>query len=369
MSTTEMIDHQVNIHDSTIFQLSADQFVWVRRIREQRDARGKRKSCLDTLTRKTENRYSLVEEIACGGMKRVLRVHDYDTDRDVVMAVMLDRGASLSDKERFVREARMTAALEHPNIVPIHDIGLDRDRYPYFTMKLLKGKTLREIIDRVNEGEEYYVKKFTLRYYLQLFQKVCYGVEFAHSKGVAHLDLKPENIHVGRFGEVVILDWGLAKIFNQSNPVAGTELSMGLRLNRPEETLDGTAKGSLGFMAPEQASGDNGAKNHRTDIYGLGAILYAMLTGKRCVDGDNVYDFLRKTTQGEIVPPRRRASDKDIPNRVESIIMRALATDPDERHESVRTMRKEMARFLADHAPNRPRGRFSRRFLGLFRGG
>ena len=165
------------------------------------------------LTQKPFDKYKFIKSIGYGGMKTVLQVKDKDTARDVAMAIMADaENKSLDDKRRFLQEARITAKLEHPNIVPVHDIGIDSTGAPYFTMKLIKGETLSAILKKLSENDPEYLKKYDLTTLLRFFIRICNAVAFAHSKRVLHLDLKPENIQIGDFGEVVLMDWGLARV-------------------------------------------------------------------------------------------------------------------------------------------------------------
>ncbi|MEI8342624.1 MAG: serine/threonine-protein kinase, partial [Verrucomicrobiota bacterium] len=161
-------------------------------------------------------KYRLGEEVGSGGMKSVHRAHDLNANRDVAMAKLREASAPPRRMRRFVREARITAALEHPNIVPVHEIGVDETGKPYFTMKLLGGETLHSVLKKLSSGDAAFQKKYTLARLLQIFQSVCNAAAFAHSRGIIHLDLKPSNIQVGDFGEVLVLDWGLAKMMEQS---------------------------------------------------------------------------------------------------------------------------------------------------------
>ena len=195
-------------------------------------------SLLDRLPHKPQERYRFIRSIGFGGMKGVLLVHDTDTDREVAMAIMPDfRERPRADLERFVGEALLTARLEHPNIVPIHDIGVDSNGSPYFTMKYLRGQSLSRLISRLRDGETEMVEKYTLYRRLQIFQRICNAVDFAHSRHCCHLDIKPGNVNIGDFGEVVVLDWGLASPLDDR----GRAMLSG----------DRRAKVTPGYMPPE----------------------------------------------------------------------------------------------------------------------
>ena len=171
---------------------------------------------IENLTSKPPGKYKFIRSIGFGGMKAVLQVGDKDTTRNVAMAIIPDfDDRPKQDVNRFIREARITARLEHPNIVPIHDIGSDLNGSPYFTMKYLRGHSLAVTLKKLNQGDPEALKQYTLPRLLRTFVKVANAIAFAHSKQIIHLDLKPENVHVGDFGEVLVLDWGLAKFIGK----------------------------------------------------------------------------------------------------------------------------------------------------------
>lgn len=173
-------------------------------------------SVVDELTPKSNGKYRFQKSVRVGGMKSVLQMRDKDTARDIAMAVLLDKSEDKLKENvpRFVQEARITANLEHPNIVPVHDIGVDVEGMPYFTMKLVKGESLADIINKLSAGDPLYLRRYDQTHLLLIFRKICNAIGFAHSKGVVHLDITPENIQVGEFGEVQVLDWGLAKVID-----------------------------------------------------------------------------------------------------------------------------------------------------------
>ncbi|MGB0578500.1 MAG: serine/threonine-protein kinase [Limisphaerales bacterium] len=158
--------------------------------------------------------YKCGKEIARGGMGAVLTAEDLRLGRTVAMKVMLTQQADPSEAERFHQEARVLGRLAHPNIVPIHDVGVDAGGRHFYTMKLVEGTTLHDILRRVSEEDPEALEKYSLSNLLTIFQKVCDAIAFAHSRGIIHRDLKPQNIMVGAFGEVLVMDWGLAKIIS-----------------------------------------------------------------------------------------------------------------------------------------------------------
>lgn len=320
---------------------------------------------VERLSLKPNQKYRFVKGLGKGGMKMVLQVRDQDTTRDVAMAVLPDAaGRPESDIYRFLQEARITASLEHPNIVPVHDIGVDSSGAPYYTMKLLRGRTLASLISKLASGDPEFTAEYNQDRMLRIFLKICYGMAFAHSKGVIHLDLKPENIQLGDFGEVLILDWGLAKVMDKDAVDENHE-------GRPEpeepvagfNTQDGIMKGTPGYMAPEQAAGQNSKKDQRTDIYALGAILYSMMTYCDPLEEKNVKDRINATLHGKIVPPRERAQDRDIPAAVEAVILKAMSLHPEDRYQSVKEIRNEVNAFISGYATVAENASFFKKIL------
>ena len=253
---------------------------------------------------KPQERYKFLRSVGFGGMKSVLLVFDRDTGREVAMAIMPDfRDRPKSDLERFVREARLTAQLEHPNIVPVHDLGIDSSGSPFFTMKYLHGQSLSSVLRKLAKGDAEAVHRFSQLRLLQIFIRICNAVEFAHSQGICHLDIKPENVNIGDFGEVLLLDWGLARVISPHSRLASP--------NTEDVDANGHVKGTPGYMAPEQI---RLLKEHpvgfRSDIYSLGGILYAMLSLSNPLSRLPMEEILRRTTSGEIPPPSDVAPDE-----------------------------------------------------------
>ncbi|MHC5040110.1 MAG: serine/threonine-protein kinase, partial [Planctomycetota bacterium] len=196
------------------------------------------------------DRYGILGEIARGGMGAIVKLVDNDIRRPVAMKVIL--GGDVKERvERFVEEAQVTGQLEHPNIVPVHELGLDPDGKVYFTMKLVKGESLDAIIDAIADKDPEVLRKYPLSHLLQIFLKVCDAIAFAHSKGVIHRDLKPENVMVGRFGEVLVMDWGLSKVKGRED-TAVEDLVETIRSEREVgKTLSGEVMGTPSYMPPE----------------------------------------------------------------------------------------------------------------------
>ena len=283
-------------------------------------------------------KYEVAEELGTGAMKLVRRTLDKNAARDVALAVLLDSAPRAKKISRFVREARITAALEHPNIVPIYDIGVDEAGKPYFTMKLLGGETLHSILQKLNEGNPDYKKRYPLNRLLQIFLSVCNAVSFAHSRGVIHLDLKPANIQVGDFGEVLVLDWGLAKVIEKDPAIFPHRLVLGEGLR--EIPKEGVVRGTPGFMGPEQARGEHASLNEQTDIFALGAVLYTIL---KCKPPS------KKTSTGA-KPKSEPAAGFKIPPALEAVATKAMARQPLNRYHNVGELAGDVQAFLDGYA-------------------
>jgi len=252
--------------------------------------------------------YTLGCEISTGGMGSVLEAHDGKLDRTVAIKVMLIEGdTNPSMRGRFLREARVLAMLAHPNIVPIHDLVWEDGRPLFYSMKRVQGRTLQAILTDLRKEHPGVLRDYPLERLLLIFRKVCDAVAFAHSKGVLHRDLKPENIMVGEFGEVMVMDWGLAKLLDGS---ADTLFRMDERDDSGQEcprsfsaTLHGAVLGTPQYMSPEQARGSIEEVDERSDLYALGGILYAILTLRPPIDGESALEILAKVSRGEITNP------------------------------------------------------------------
>ena len=298
-------------------------------------------------------RYALGCEVARGGMGAILRATDLSIKRTVAMKVVLAAAAEDEDAlRRFTQEAELTGQLEHPNIVPVHDLSSDDQDRPFYTMKFVKGVTLHDILAKLKAGDAATVAQYSLAQLLTIFQKVCDAVAFAHSNSVIHRDLKPANIMVGEYGEVLVMDWGLAKVVGGERSAISGQRSEGGKTHSwarvsdpahppteglvvpqktcgpeiedrrqtelaalnaqlsplnsqpaPALTLAGQIMGSPQYMAPEQAAGEVDKLDARTDIFALGGILYHILTLHPPVSGESVEQMLENILAGEILPP------------------------------------------------------------------
>lgn len=281
----------------------------------------------------TNARYRDETLLGQGAVKDVHRTYDCRTKRWVAMArLRQDRGPEYYD--HFVHEAWLTAALKHPNIIKVHDAGVDDLGRPFFTMDLKGNTTLAELAADPQQCD--------LRGLLEIFIKVCDAVASAHSSGILHLDLKPENIQTDAFGEVIVCDWGLGKAFGQTED-GEPKIPEALRACE-NMTLHGQIKGTPGYMAPEQVEPDL-PKDQRTDIFALGCLLHLILTGQPVFAG-TTEAILESTLRGDITPPSLRFPSRWIPVSLEAVVMKALARHPDERYSSVLALKGEIQSFL-----------------------
>lgn len=254
-------------------------------------------------------KYKLGRSIAQGGMGAILDVKDVNIRRNVAMKVMLrPESATKQQVIRFIEEAQITGQLEHPGVVPVYELGVDAEGKAFYTMKFVSGLTLKDILNGIKDGSREMIAKYPLSHLLTIYQKVCDAIAFAHSKRVVHRDLKPENIMVGEYGEVQVMDWGLAKVLGRDEEVNSKQASLdSVRLNARDVqlTMAGDIMGTPGFMAPEQAMGEIDKVDERTDTYALGGMLYNILVLQPPITGKDVGDVLRKVTIGDIVSPSK----------------------------------------------------------------
>jgi serine/threonine protein kinase len=327
------------------------------------------------------DRYTPNKKLNQGGMKAIWEVDDHRTARKVAMALIQDsKIASEEDIDSFLYEARLTANLQHPNIIPIYDIAVDEDGNPYFTMKALKGETLGEIIRKRRDGDEDYVRRYSRTRLLGIFLKVCNAIDYAHTKGVIHLDLKPSNVIVGDFGDVHVLDWGLSTLITHLQEYDGEAVSWqsmddvalenGQTLTR---YLESSAKrrhvvgGTPGYMSPEQAQGSPSDIDFQTDIYTLGAMLYEILTGQCPILGDTVREVLQKTVRGDIPRPIKRNPEQRIPPALDAIAMKALQLDPRQRYANVAALIHDIHQYQDGFATTAENPTFITHFTLLIR--
>ncbi len=323
-------------------------------------------------------RYTLRKEIARGGMGAIMQVWDPDLRRNLAMKVMLarrrrhepdDAAPDPTTLYRFLEEAQVTGQLEHPAIVPVHELGIDEDGRVYFTMPLVRGSDFRRVIRSVHgQTSADALGDWDLTRAVGILLKVCHAVAFAHSKGVIHRDLKPTNVMVGRFGEVYVMDWGLARVLDREDPfdlrlrpedlelasqvLTERSLARGETLDSPLETMDGTVVGTPAYMSPEQAQGRQAELGPRSDVYALGAMLYQLLSGQMPYVKAGVamspHEVLACLLAGP--PPSVRALAPDAPGDLAAICEQAMAVEPEDRYESALELARDLEAWLG-HRP------------------
>ncbi|MBL8793787.1 MAG: protein kinase [Planctomycetia bacterium] len=333
---------------------------------QPQQARGERKPVRDLLARRArpDQRYHIEGEIARGGMGAVLRAVDCDIRREVAVKYMLDQ-ADAKKKSRFIEEAQITGQLEHPNIVPIHELGVDGQQRLFFSMKMVKGRSLAQVLDELRQHSKRAEQEYSLGKLLNILIGVCHALAYAHARDVIHRDLKPANIMLGDFGEVYVMDWGLAKVLGHepatslsrepqasAHETASIANSKVVTSREPEADLtqDGTVLGTPAYMPPEQATGRGAEIDRRSDVYSLGAILYEMLALVPPVEKDGGYlAVLMRVMEGQIAPPDSRAPQRAkagwIPKELAAVAMKALARDKSRRYPSVEAFRGDLERF------------------------
>jgi len=288
------------------------------------------------------DRYSAGSLLGEGGMGEVRLARDRRVGRDVALkAIRAAHGGRGDLRERFVREARIQGQLEHPAIVPVYDLGVSADGAAYFTMKRVRGQTLEEVIDLLVRGDLEARAAYSRRRLLTAFRSVCLAVDFAHARGVIHRDLKPGNIMLGDFGEVYVLDWGVAKVGDAADPDDARWIDAPVSSGATEA---GAVVGTPGYMAPEQLLG--GAIDARADVYALGSILFELLTLEPLHPTEPPERVVSSSLNGADARCSARAPAADVPPELEAICVRATATLPDGRFASARDVNEAIERFL-----------------------
>jgi eukaryotic-like serine/threonine-protein kinase len=313
----------------------------------------------------TRSTYQILRAHAKGGLGEVLIARDEQLGREVALKVIrrpFDQDTMR--RRRFLREAEITSRLEHPGIVPIHGFGQDADGRLCYAMRKIGGETLQLAIERFhrnrNEAKERQQGMLEQRQLLGRFVSVCNAIAYAHSQGVIHRDIKPANIMLGRFGETLVVDWGLAKDTKLQPKSSNEEVTDGLpnefdltdskqndtQNDLDQLTIDGTAIGTPAFMSPEQSRGRWEAVGPSSDIYSLGVTLYVLLTGRVPFGGKHIVELNQRRASGDFVLPRR--IDPEISPPLESICLKAMALRPEGRYETALQLASDIEKWMAD---------------------
>ncbi len=292
-------------------------------------------------------RYRILRPHAQGGLGAVFVALDAELNREVALKRILEKHADdEASRHRFLLEAEITGGLEHPGIVPVYGLGTYDDGRPYYAMRFVRGDSMKEAIESFHAASPAgTAKALALRQLLRRFVDVCNAIEYAHSRGVIHRDIKPSNVIVGNHGETLVVDWGLAKALGKSAPTTLERTLVPGAAGGSSETLPGEALGTPAYMAPEQASGDLERVGPRSDVYSLGATLYALLTGKAPFEGD-VVEVLQAVRRGRFQTPR--SVEASIDKALEAVCLKAMATDPEDRYSSCRALAEDIERWMAD---------------------
>jgi serine/threonine protein kinase len=295
--------------------------------------------------------YEIVGILGEGGMGIVFQARHIALNRLVALKVITAKHASPDDVARFQREVEITARLEHPGVVPVYSLIEDSDGLPCYAMRLIEGESLQEAINRFHAADhsarESGVRRLALRQLLGHFLDVCNTIAYAHSRGVIHRDLKPANVMLGKYGEVVVVDWGLGKAVGRG-PADTTQSGSTMRLKvapqGPETTVPGETIGTPAFMSPEQAQGLDVKQG--SDIFSLGATLYYLLTNRAPFTGVNSHEVVKNVQASRFPPPRD--VNADVPRALEAICLRAMARQLEERYGTVGALANDIEKWLAD---------------------
>ncbi len=297
------------------------------------------------------DRYPIVRPYARGGLGEVFLALDPELDRQVALKEL--RAYHAHDpvsQSRFVLEAKVTGRLEHPGIVPVYGLGRYADGRPYYAMRFIEGETLKQAIERFHANEaakhESREREIAFRRLLRSVIDACNAVAYAHSRGVVHRDLKPENIMLGRFGETLVVDWGVAKAQAGSTGEAGVEPSLEAITDEASLTRPGSAIGTPRYMSPEQAAGELERVGPASDVYSLGATLYCLLVGHGPFPSGGLEDVLGRVRRGIFPAPRRLR--RSIDPTLESICLKAMSLRLEDRHASPLALAEEIEAWLAD---------------------
>jgi len=298
-------------------------------------------------------RFRVLRPHARGGLGAVFVALDSELHREVALKQILDHHADdPTSRQRFLIEAEITGGLEHPGIVPVYGLGTYGDGRPFYAMRFIRGNSLKEAIGQFHADaglkSDPGRRSLELRKLLRRFLDVCNAIEYAHSRGVLHRDIKPGNIIIGKHGETLVVDWGLAKAQGRAeiDGMSEEQPLLPSSASGSAETLPGSALGTPAYMSPEQARGDLDHLGPRSDVYSLGATLYCLLTSRPPVEDDDVGVVLRAVQRGGIAPPRKR--DPTIDRALEAVCLKAMALKSADRYSTPRALADDVEQWMAD---------------------
>src|SRR5579864_2483076 len=307
-------------------------------------ARRLESASIDSNDARIKSRYELVQELARGGMGIVYRGFDRELERELAIKALLLQHLDEPDYvRRFFEEAWISGQLQHPGVVPVYDLGRTEEGRPFFAMKLVEGRTLAaHLAARKRPAED-------LARFLQIFEQVCQTLAYAHARGVIHRDLKPANIMVGSFGEVQVMDWGLASVLDAANlpPLPADQAKLRLAVHADTTVaVSGEVIGTPAYMAPEQARGEQDL-DERCDVFGLGAILFEILTGLPPYPSADVHEAYEQALVGNLADAFRRLKETEADRELKDLVCACLAAERAKRPGDAKVVAEHMRAYLA----------------------
>jgi len=285
-------------------------------------------------------KYTNFHDMARGGSAVLRSCFDQITGRTVVLKTLLPKlRHDETENRRLLREARVTAQLQHPNTVPVYEIGRDETEGLYFTMKRVSGENLFEILKRIARGDPKTTAAFPLRERLEIVEGAAQALMYAHARGVIHRDVKPENIWVGNFGEVILLDWGVAKVWGQPDDEPQHPSVVRSQAESPQEiTMAGERPGTPLYMSPEQVNVNRAVIDERSDIFSTGVVLYEMAALREPFRGRVIQETFENIIHDNPPPPSKASPGRGIPPRLDEVVMKAIAKNPADRYQTMRQL-------------------------------